>query len=150
MGPHGAWRMHACSLTPSLHPPGPYKAKQEVQVSSGAVSPVKGELVQPAAWSEESSKLGRNSGSQLVQLIKGAYVCASCACRQAGVHACCLNHVCVHALCPPTCPAHVTTCMHAGGGTLFSWGLNEARLGRKEGPNSDNSVPEAALSDLQV
>lgn len=47
--------------------------------------------------------LGRNSGSQMVQLVKG--------------------------------------------GTLFSWGLNEWRLGRKGG---DNSLPEPAMPELKV
>lgn len=45
---------------------------------------------------------------------------------------------------------NVCSCMcglTAAGGTLFSWGLNEWRLGRRGG---DNSIPEAGLLHLNV
>eukprot|EP00955_Chlamydomonas_euryale_P079299 363280-Chlamydomonas_euryale.AAC.6 len=45
------------------------------------------------------------------------------------------------------CTAATTGAFRHAGATLFSWGLNEARLGRSRG---DHTVPEAALADLKV
>ncbi|KAG1668129.1 hypothetical protein FOA52_003916 [Chlamydomonas sp. UWO 241] len=45
------------------------------------------------------------------------------------------------------CGSQATHAVPVAGATLFSWGLNEARLGRSGG---DHSFPEAALGDLKV